>query len=153
MFSDFSLKALIKDWDNHLLGPNPFKKIGETSSEFELCFKSEDLRDCPSAQLQIVGEMADKGKCHVEAMGGTILYSVDSHVKHEGYDLKVLTVASNVKVKEEHMKCKVGEHVGAAGHVLLSFKSGGHLLTSMGHWVELMKIDTSEKKLFEIAER
>lgn len=23
----------------------------------------------------------------------------------------------------------------------------------MGHWVELMKIDTSEKKLFEIAER
>ena len=27
------------------------------------------------------------------------------------------------------------------------------LLTSMGHWIELMKIDTSEKKLFEIAER
>jgi hypothetical protein len=23
----------------------------------------------------------------------------------------------------------------------------------MGHWVELMKIDTSEKKLFEVAER
>ena len=27
------------------------------------------------------------------------------------------------------------------------------ILTSMGHWVELMKIDTSDKKLFEIAER
>lgn len=26
------------------------------------------------------------------------------------------------------------------------------ILTSMGHWVELMKIDTSEKKLFEVAE-
>lgn len=24
---------------------------------------------------------------------------------------------------------------------------------SMGHWVELMKIDTSENKLFEVAER
>lgn len=23
----------------------------------------------------------------------------------------------------------------------------------MGHWIELMKIDTSEKKLFEVAER
>ena len=56
-----------------------------------------------------------------------------------------------LKVNEEHMKCKIGEHVGSAGHVLLTFKSGGHLLTSMGHWVELMKVDTSEKKLFEIA--
>jgi hypothetical protein len=27
------------------------------------------------------------------------------------------------------------------------------ILTSMGHWVEIMKIDTSEKKLFEVAER
>ena len=26
-------------------------------------------------------------------------------------------------------------------------------MTSMGHWVELMKIDTSEKKLFEVAEK
>ncbi len=26
MFSDFSLKALINDWDSNLLGPNPFIK-------------------------------------------------------------------------------------------------------------------------------
>ncbi len=26
MFSDFSLKALINDWDSNLLGPNPFVK-------------------------------------------------------------------------------------------------------------------------------
>ena len=69
------------------------------------------------------------------------------------YDLKLLTLASNVKVKEDHLKCKIGSDEGAAGHVLLTFKTGGHLLTSMTHWVELMKIDTSEKKLFEIAER
>lgn len=37
--------------------------------------------------------------------------------------------------------------------MLLTYKSGGHLLTSMGHWVELMRVDTSEKKLFEMAER
>lgn len=28
MFSDFSLKALIKNWQINNLGPNPFKKIG-----------------------------------------------------------------------------------------------------------------------------
>lgn len=28
MFSDFSLKALINDWDASLLGPNPFVKTG-----------------------------------------------------------------------------------------------------------------------------
>ncbi len=37
--------------------------------------------------------------------------------------------------------------------MLLKYKSGGYLLTSMGHWIELMKVDTSEKKLFEVAER
>lgn len=28
MFSDFSLKTLINQWDSHRLGPNPFKKVG-----------------------------------------------------------------------------------------------------------------------------
>ena len=28
MFSDFSLKALIGDWDDGYLGPNPFLKVG-----------------------------------------------------------------------------------------------------------------------------
>ena len=50
------------------------------------------------------------------------------------------------------MLCKIGEKEGTAGHVLLSYKSGGKLITSMGHWVELMRIDTSEKKLFDLAE-
>jgi hypothetical protein len=40
MFSDFSLKALVKTWDEKLLGPNPFVKIGETSNEVELRFKA-----------------------------------------------------------------------------------------------------------------
>jgi hypothetical protein len=36
---------------------------------------------------------------------------------------------------------------------LIKYPSGGIILTSMGHWVELMKIDTTEKKLFEVAEK
>lgn len=77
MFSDFSLKALIKDWSVEHLGPNPFTKTGETDTAIELFFKSEDLANCPSAQLQIVGEMAENGKAHVEVMGGTIIYSIN----------------------------------------------------------------------------
>jgi hypothetical protein len=37
--------------------------------------------------------------------------------------------------------------------VLITFPSGGMILTSMGHWVELMKIDTSAQKVFEVAEK
>jgi hypothetical protein len=47
----------------------------------------------------------------------------------------------------------VGDHKGSAGHVLLTYPSGGMILTSMGHWVELMKIDTSAEKVFEVAEK
>lgn len=48
---------------------------------------------------------------------------------------------------------EIDGHKGSAGHVLLKYKSKGQLLTSMGHWIELMKIDTSEQKLFEVAEK
>lgn len=37
--------------------------------------------------------------------------------------------------------------------MLLKYPTGGMILTSMGHWIELMKIDTSEKKLFEVAQK
>ena len=77
MFSDFSLKALIATWDQKKLGPNPFRQISETSSPVELKFKAGELKECPSAQLQIVGDMAEGGKCNVGVMGGTIVYTVD----------------------------------------------------------------------------
>lgn len=50
------------------------------------------------------------------------------------YDLKVLTVVSSLKVDEKYA-CEIGNKKGAAGHVLLSYKSGGNLLVSMGHWI------------------
>ena len=85
-------------------------------------------------------------------MGGTIVYSVNQKRKQTDlYDLKVLTVAAKDNVSK-NLKCVIGETEGTAGHVLLSYKSGGKILTSMGHWVELMRIDTSQKKLFDLAE-
>ncbi len=77
MFSDFSLKALIHDWKEDVMGPNPFVMTGETSSPIEMKFKAGELKECPSAQLQIVGEMAEGGHCHINVMGGTIIYSVN----------------------------------------------------------------------------
>jgi hypothetical protein len=49
MCSDFSLKALIGKWEENLLGPNPFKKIGEFGDHFQLEFDPNILKDCPSA--------------------------------------------------------------------------------------------------------
>lgn len=57
------------------------------------------------------------------------------------YKLEVLTVASSLTKTKNPVE--IAGKKGQAGHVLLTYKSGGHILTSMGHWIELMKIDTS----------
>lgn len=151
MFSDFSLKALIAKWNEKHLGPNPFVKVDETNNGFDLYFDNETLKKCPSAQLQIIAEMAEKGECHVHALGGTIVYGINrSLTETKEYKLEVLTVVKSLNIKNQ---VKIKDVKGQAGHVLLTYPSGGTLLTSMGHWIELMKVDTSEKVLFDLAER
>lgn len=79
MFSDFSLMALVNEWkDKYELGPNPFVQTSHHTGDFIIKFKAAHLKECPSAQLQTVGDMADKEMCHVMAAGGTIVYCVDS---------------------------------------------------------------------------
>lgn len=98
--------------------------------------------------------MAESGHCNIHSLNGTIKYCVDQDkLKHDIYKLQVLTVVSNIKPPKQNYASKIGEFEGSAGHVLLKYPSGGMILTSMGHWIELMKIDTSEKKLFEVAEQ
>lgn len=89
MFSDFSLKALIEEWDQSILGPNPFKRMtSEFSSTVQLKFDPETLKHSPSAQLQSVGDLSDGGKCNVHCLGGTIIYSVDmKKTDHKAYNL------------------------------------------------------------------
>ena len=41
--------------------------------------------------------------------------------------------------------------MGLAGHVLLTLPGGGMLLTSMGHWVQLAKLEVSEETLLAAA--
>lgn len=154
MFSDFSLKALVQNWkDKYELGPNPFVQTDQHFGDIVLRFNPGELKECPSAQLQTVGDMAEAGMCNVVAAGGTIVYSVDStKINHNHYKTQILTVVPTIKPKSGKLTCKIGEFEGNAGHVLLTFPSGGMILTSMGHWVELMKVDTSAKKVFQVAE-
>ena len=75
------------------------------------------------------------------AAGGTIVYSVDKKkINHNIYKTQILTVVPTIKPKSKDLTCKIGEYEGNAGHVLLTYPSGGMILTSMGHWKELMKI-------------
>lgn len=89
MFSDFSLMALIKQWkDMYELGPNPFVQTSSHTGNFVINFKAGYLKECPSAQLQTVGDIADKDMCCLMAAGGTIVYCVDSSkLNHNVYKL------------------------------------------------------------------
>ena len=44
MFSDFSLKALIKNWNEAILGKNPFKRTGVITGHATLKFKPSELK-------------------------------------------------------------------------------------------------------------
>lgn len=155
MFSDFSLKALIAGWSEGVLGPNPFKKMSSEFSEtVHLRFDPGTLRESPSAQLQSVGDLSEGGLCNVHCLAGTIVYSLaKQNTDHKKYRLEVLTVAENAPVDKDSFLLGLKAFRGAAGHVLLTYPTGGKLLTSMTHWAELVKVDTSEQKLLEMAQK
>lgn len=167
MFGDFSLKALIGSWDTELLGPKPFVKMGEISNSFELKFDCETLKKCPSSQLVTVGELCDKGNAIVHALGGTIMYTVDRQASDTNrYKLEVLTVAVKVDnrlpAEGTHRLCTLPtDHSvkGAAGHVLLRYPSPkaegqeGLMLVSMGHWIELAKLDVNFESVIQHAQK
>lgn len=81
------------------------------------------------------------------------MYAVDSRVANEGkYELEVLTIATNFPAPHPHFESKIGRHAGLPAHTVLSYPNGGKIITSMGHWIELMKIDTTEQQLFDATE-
>lgn len=59
---------------------------------------------------------------------------------------------NTLSLLKENEICSIGDNKGCAGHVILSYpKGGGKILTSMGHWIELMKLDTSTEELMKLA--
>lgn len=157
MCSDFSMKALIKQWrSTPRLGPNPFVKLGEFYGSMDLRFDPSRLSACPSAQLQQTGSLCDGGCATIQASVGSLVYSVDHRVPEstEAYKLEVLTIARAVTGFDlsdvaAELTCEAGGHQGVAGHVLVRYPSGGALLASAGHWIELVRLDVSEARLLE----
>lgn len=157
MFSDFSLKALLSKWDPEIMGVCPFKQVGDYSSNCELRFSSGILKECPSAQLVTVGQLCEGGEAHVHAMGGTIAYAPLKGVNLAAapYTLQILTVltkADGCKPNITSDDCELAtirEHKGYAGHSLLSYHTGGNLLLSSCHWVELSHLSTTEEDVFK----
>jgi hypothetical protein len=95
------------------------------------------------ARLSVTDEIS------VNVLGGTIMFAVNQRrEKTDKYSLEVLTIASNFPAPESHLSCEINGNKGLPSHVLLSYANGGQILTSMGHWIELMKIDTSFEKVF-----
>merc|ERR1712079_128231 len=106
-----------------------------------------------------MGDLCGDGRATIKALPGTIAYTVDVGVPRvtDAYRLEVLTVATemagiNLSGLPHERTCEAGERRGAAGHVLLRYPSGGLLLVSAGHWIELVQLDgVTEEKLLETA--
>merc|ERR1711988_731774 len=156
MFSDFSLKALIHDWKEDVLGPHPFLKVSEFSSNFKLAFDTATISACPSAQLQKLGELASDGKASLHAMGGTIAFTVNwQKADCTAYECKVLTAMTQFDGQDilpvPGQGCEAGGQRGYGGHIMLTYPSGGRLLASAGHWMELSRLDVTEAHLYQAA--
>ena len=154
MFSDFAVDALINDWDVNLIGPNPFKKIGTCHSQIELGFIPNDLKECPSVQLQLVGQLCEKGSMVIHAMSDTIVFGLidEKMTSCEQYELNLLTIVTKTDSNCELNNCEIAAKRGTIGHVMLNYKSGGRMLLSAGHWVEMTKFDVDLVNLENVVE-
>ncbi len=52
-------------------------------------------------------------------------------------------MANNIKAEGAGQLIEIKGSSGTAGHILLTYPSGGKILTSMTHWAELVKVDTT----------
>lgn len=156
LFSDFSLKALIKAWKPELWGPVPFVNMGSCSDYVKIRFEPKVLQQCPLGQLKAIGDLCAKSSedisvAKVHASICTIVYGLSPEAKNTSeYSLQVLTIVTKLAncrytpdPKDKDKVHRIGEYVGFLGHVLLTFPSGGQILTSAVHWKDLQKMDIS----------
>jgi hypothetical protein len=153
MLGDFSMKALINQWDVDSLGPCPFVKLGECSDKIELNFNPSKLTSCPSKQLEMVGKLCETGKCVIHALSGTIVFGYNpKNSDTDVYDLEILTVATNKNNHKENLFQIEGTKVeGTVGHAMLKYKSGGIMMVSAGHWIELTHLDVNEDSMEKVS--
>ncbi|PRP87540.1 hypothetical protein PROFUN_00751 [Planoprotostelium fungivorum] len=146
-------------WDPKIMGICPFKQVSKYSSNCELRFSSGILRECPSAQLVTVGQLCEGGEAHVHAMGGTIAYAPLKGVNLTAAPtlqiLTVLTKANGCKPNITSDDCELAtirEHKGYRVETVSAgpyYHTGGNLLLSLCHWVELSHLSTTEEDVFK----
>jgi hypothetical protein len=62
-----------------VLGKCPFVRIGTVSSSATtLYFNPGTLKECPSAQLRLLGDLVESGECKINCASDTIQFSVDN---------------------------------------------------------------------------
>lgn len=153
MFADFSLKSLIADWSADILGPNPFVQRGETSRTLSIKFSPEKLLESPNTQLQNLGRMCNTGSAFINVLPSTIVFTVDpKKSKSAAYELEILTVVDSTGGSDVQLN-KLGS-TGTVGHAILRYPSGGCILVSSGHWMELNHLDgVDEDSLIKTTEQ
>lgn len=154
MFSDFALKALIDNWDESLLGPNPYINVGTRNNAFKLLFSREHVSESECYQLKSMAQLSIKDSINIHALQSTIEYTVDQEVynKETPYELQVETVVESSSHEPEYCKTTDKKYSGLAGHTILKYPSNGLIITSNGHFIELTKLDTSIEKVLQYAE-
>jgi len=151
MCSDFAVKSLINDWNELLLGPKVFTNLGCCRDAIALKFKSSELKNCPSPQLNIVGDLCPDGKACIHALDSTVIVGIDQTKSDTNtFKLNVLTIATNMSYQGPDSYTIDGIK-GTVGHALLEYPSGGILLISAGHWIELSNLDVNFDGLKKVA--
>jgi len=154
MFSDFAMKGLLKTWNKKLLGPCPFVNLKTCDDLIDLKFEPNSLKESPSSQLEMVGNLCESGECSINVSPETIVFGVDQSTTSDLYDVEVMTIVTNVFTKRVKYCCTIGDTTGTVGHAIIRYKTGGILIASAGHWIELNNLgNVSETKIKEIAQQ
>lgn len=156
MCSDFAVRALINDWGKKL-GSNPFVILGECKNFIELSFSPKALEESPSKQLQMVGQLCHTGQAFIDDVWRkTVVFGIDTKkIENDLYKVTVLTIVTNtagfdINSKKEYSST-IEDKSGPVGHVLCKYRTGGMLLLSAGHWIELSNLNVNIHNLEEVA--
>lgn len=160
MMSDFSVKALMKDWTTQrpVLGSNCLVGLGVANFGVQLWFDKHQLRSCCSTQLKALAELSTSTTADIHCMSDTILFGINHRVADQSqhYKLSVLTIATHCDkqaVAQSDFTCELAGKHGAVGHAMLVYPSGGILMLAGSHWLELCNIHTDKHQFFDCVDK
>lgn len=153
MFADFSVKAIINDWDQSVLGPLPFVKMGECSKNINLYFDPDVLKASESNQMRIVGELCRDGKAGIHCMSETIVFGLNKpKAETTAYTFKLLTKAITAQKFDSFSEYYI-EGKYSVGHASMKYQTGAVIFFSAGHWIDLKDINVKVEDLEKLTKQ